>query len=283
MFRWAVGIGISILVAAAAVSFFAVDVCDQQLSNNGNAVEVCRHLQASDPPVIAVGLIVLAALGVFFTEISGFGVTLKREVKEASKKAEAAQKVAETTQDKINETAGDLADLGRWVVPPEEAPSTAEADLADRAESTTDRALVDCAEDYNRLRLTMPSGAPRTAAMEAVVKRMISLFEDERDLDVGASLTSSNRGLRLAAYAYLYSNPEPAWTAELVSSLVDREDKPFGQYWALRALAKQCETDPAAVDSRLRRTLTEDLQPKLPRGSDRAGVLRRVLDLCASR
>jgi hypothetical protein len=63
---------------------------------------------------------------------------------------------------------------------------------------------------------------------------------------------------------------------------VDREDKPFGQYWALRALAKQCETDPAAVDSRLRRTLTEDLQPKLPRGSDRAGVLRRVLDLCAS-
>jgi hypothetical protein len=266
-------------VAGAIVAFFAVDVCDQQLSSNGRAVEVCRHLQASDPPVIAVALVVLAALGVFFTEISGFGLTLKREVKEASKKDEAAQTVAETTRDKINETAGDLADLGRVVVPQDDATVRSEADTTAGGEAErADPALVECAEDYNRLRLTMPSGSKRTAEMESVVRRMIALFENHRDFDIQANLMSPNRGLRLAAYVYLYANPEPMWTRDLVSALLDLEDKPFGQYWALEALAKQREKDPMAVDTETRRRLIDELQPRLPRTSDRARVLSRVLD-----
>src|SRR6266851_10129823 len=108
--RWTAAIGIGGVLAAAIVVFFSVDVCDQQLSSKGTAVKVCRHLQASDPPVIAVALVVLAALGVFFTEISGFGFTLKREVREATKKAEEARTVGAINEERIKETAGDLAD-----------------------------------------------------------------------------------------------------------------------------------------------------------------------------
>jgi hypothetical protein len=334
LFRWTVGIGLAIIAAATSFAFFAVDVCDQQLSSKGNAVEVCRHLQASDPPVVAVALILLGALGgVFFTEISAFGVTVKRHIQtvdekaeearaqatdaaakagmarmqatdaaakaeaaraeatDAAAKAEAAREAGETYLAQFREAEGDRANLGELLEKfiegerdsfDREEPIAPRKDGDGEAEADTKTETVDqLAEEYNWLRLTMPSGSKRTAAMESVVKRMIPLLADAREFDVDANLTSLNRGLRLAAYAYLYSKPDPIWTRNLVSALLDLEDKPFGQYWALRALTKQCDTDPTAIDTQTRRRLVEELQPRLPQGSDRAHVLRRALDACA--
>jgi hypothetical protein len=276
LFRWTAAVGIGALLAGSALLFFTVDVCDEQLSSSGAAVEVCRHMQLSDPPVLAIALVVLAALGVFFTEVSGFGVTLKRQVRAASETAERARQVATRNSERLEETAGDLADLGRAVVAAPERRIALETP-ADDVHPT----IGELADRYNEIRLTMPSGHLRTAEMEALVNRMISAFEDVPDFDVERNLVSRNRGLRLAAYARLFARPEPRWTPALVDSLIDHEDKPFGQYWALRALRRQCETDPTALSGRTRRRVVDELQPRLAAGSDRAGVLRRVLEQCS--
>lgn len=281
--RWVAGLGAAVLVVASVGAFFPVRVCDQQVSNKGNVVRVCRHMQASDPPVIAVAVALLAALSVFFNEISGFGFTMKREVEKVSEKVDAVQERADEAHtaavgntERITEARSDLVALGQKVV---STPGVGDVPL--RAE-VGKPALLDLAEEYNNIRLTMKSGNPRTRAMTDVVRRMQRLLADNADgFDVQASLESANGGLRLAAYSYLAQTAEPQWTSELVASLIDVEDKPFGQYWALRALIKQCASDPAALDRQARRRLTDDLRPRLTPGSDRALLLAEVLEKCS--
>src|SRR5205807_10630230 len=86
--QWIAGAGLLGLAIAAAVSFSRVRVCDQELTGEGKAVAVCRHLQMTDPPVVAFGGFLLLALGAFFTEVSGFGISLKREVRTVRETAE---------------------------------------------------------------------------------------------------------------------------------------------------------------------------------------------------
>src|SRR3954468_3725562 len=76
------------LVSAGTLCMFVLffggfPVCDDQVVNGGQVIEVCRHIQLTDPPVAALGLVMLALVGVFFPEISGFGVSLKRAVTQA--------------------------------------------------------------------------------------------------------------------------------------------------------------------------------------------------------
>jgi hypothetical protein len=143
--RWIAGVGAGILVVVLIAAFFSIHVCDQQLSGKGSVVRVCRHMQATDPPVLAAALVVLAALSVFFNEISGFGFTMKREVEKSVEKAEAAGQKAEAagqtaeaagqtakaahdiavvTTTNAHETAEDLLTLRRNVLPPAEAAGT---------------------------------------------------------------------------------------------------------------------------------------------------------------
>ena len=271
--------GIVGLVGCAVFAFFTVEVCDQELSNDGTAVQVCRHLDGTDPPVLAVALVVLAALGVFFTEISGFGVTLKREVKEAKESARAATELASENEERIDETAGDLADLGSVVevIAPTGSQESAEpgADALERFPE-----LRRLAEEYNRIRLTMKSGHERTRRMGAVVAAMKAAHRKLPDIDLRQCLHSSDRGVRLAGFASLADEPDPRLTGDLVESLIDREDKPFGQWWGIVALGKQCEADRSALSSEMRRRLEEELRPRLSPTSDRAQELTRVLEKC---
>jgi len=92
--RWLAGVLFIAGVAVAVVAFFAVEVCDGQLTGSGDVVDVCRHMQITDPPVIAVGIVVLASLGAFFTEVSGLGISLKRDVKDAKDVSSTARRVA---------------------------------------------------------------------------------------------------------------------------------------------------------------------------------------------
>jgi hypothetical protein len=281
--RWIAGLGSAALVVASLGAFFPVRVCDQQVSNKGDVVRVCRHMQASDPPVIAVAVALLAVLSVFFNEISGFGFTMKRVVEEVSEKVDAVQERTEEVHtasvgntERITETRSDLAALGQKVV------STPHVEVVQPSMEVGNPALRALAEDYNNIRLTMKSGSLRTSAMGDVVRKMQGvLASDADDFDVQASLRSANGGLRLAAYAHLAQTAEPQWTTELVMSLIDIEDKPFGQYWALRGLIKQCASDPAALNRQARRRLTDELRPRLSPGSDRAVLLREVLEKCS--
>jgi hypothetical protein len=272
--KWLMGGLIIVLLVAGVVAFFDVHVCNQQLNNKGNVVEVCRHLGASDPPVAAAGLVLLALLSFFFTEISGFGITLKREVKEAKQEARAAHAASLENKEDIRETEGDLKEVSRRVI---EDHAVAEPELAKPEPAPLpDNRITELAREYNRTRLTMPRGDARTTVMTSIVNQMISAFKDVPDFDIPSYLDSTDRGLRLAAYAYLYTYPDPSWTKALARTLLEREDKPFGQYWALRALQKQSDRDPAEIDSDTKRKL-QDFLNELPPGSDRAIRLQKLL------
>lgn len=108
-------------------------------------------------------------------------------------------------------------------------------------ESAVVASVRDRAVRYNVLRETMPSGDARTVAMADVVRELRNLLRDAPDFDVARYLSSSDRGLRLAAYAYLQEHEAPQYRPELVRAVCD-EDKPFGQYAALEALKNQGRT-----------------------------------------
>lgn len=272
--RWVTAATIAVIVAAGITAFFTVSVCEQQLSSRGRAVKVCRHLQGSDPPVIGLGIVLLAMLGVFFPEISAFGLTIKRDV--ASLKRSTQENRAEIARNRegIRDASEQAAEVGQEVVRRQEAGRSREPS-AEKAERSSDP-IRQLADEYNQIRLTMPSGQQRTIAMTRVVTKMITALRDVRDFDVPAHLESNDRGLRLAAYAFLYAYPQPRWSTALAESVLEKEDKPFGQYWGLRALRSQCDQDASALDANTRRRLQAWLE-KLPTGSDRANELRAIL------
>jgi hypothetical protein len=269
--EWAAGSLVLAGVGAITVTFFTVEVCDQQLTSTGGVTTVCRHLQATDPPVIVVGILILAFLGVFFSEISGFGFTLKRSVEEAKRTAHYAAREARQASEDVRETAGDLGEGLRAALnksqPTDEAVSAGRIDPVQKL-----------AARYNEIRWTMPSGAERTAAMTALTQEMIDLLREADDFDLESNLRSDDRGLRLAAFAFLYANPDPDWADKLAEVAVS-EDKPFNEYWALRALDMvlegHCEALSPATRERLRQRRHE-LAPEV----DRAKQIDRLLRKC---
>lgn len=272
-------VAIAIMVAVVLVILIAFSherVCNQAMTSSGKIATICRHLESTDPPVIAGGLVVLACLGVFFSEISGFGFSLKREVvqtkREMAETREEVQDIRGAAQSA--QSAAQMAQELSLRASPERS-TTVDDVSALEAEIHT---LVD---EYNTTRRTMPSGAARTAKMTTIVSNMISLLNDVKPapFDVAAYLNSENDGQRLAAYAYLYANPDPRFAPKIASALAN--DKPFGQYWGLKTLRRQVQTDPEALDFNTRRSL-EELLGRLGPGTDRAYELRHLLQETAA-
>jgi len=92
------------------------------------------------------------------------------------------------------------------------------------------------ATEYNHVRASMESSPARISAMNAVVGKMLALTTQADDFDVLAALTSEDRGMRLAAYIYLYAKPDLQHLNALAATLTGLEDKPFNEYWAIRAV-----------------------------------------------
>jgi hypothetical protein len=295
-------------VVVAVVAFSHDRVCNQQVTARGNTVEVCRHLEATDPPVIVGALVVLAALGAFFNEISGFGLSLKRDVADAKDAAKSAKEAAASAA-QVSRTAKRVAASAKMAAESADSASRKAREVADYAEGAASsaaqaaqvatelsrRSSVDrfgtapeqqfdpaqeirmLADDYNATRRAMPSGAERTSAMTSIVAKMISVLDrvEPDQFDVSAYLGDDDPGLRLAGYAYLYSNPDPRRTQEIADSMF-KEEKPFAQYWALRALHRQVQDDPTSLDRNTRRRLNE-LLDRVGRGTDRAYEIREIL------
>jgi hypothetical protein len=134
------------------------------------------------------------------------------------------------------------------------------------------------ASEYNQIRQNEQRSAPRTSKMTTIASNMIaSLNGVGQDVfDVTAHLDDhSNDGRRLAAYAYLYANPDPRLAQHLTDAvLIDSTS--FGQYWGIRALRRLIATDPAAIDLNTRRRLEQFLAGLGP-STDRAFELRELL------
>jgi F0F1-type ATP synthase membrane subunit b/b' len=141
--------------------------------------------------------------------------------------------------------------------------------------------LDELAAKYNRIRDEMAPGDRRTAEMTRVIRDMMGLVP-QLDISIARSLlVELDRGKRLAGYVYFYVKPDPDSLDKLIESVTGIEDKPFGQYWGIRAIGRVIEeaqrqqveisTD---VRERLRQYLTS-LQP----GWDRHYELTKVLEM----
>ena len=157
-----------------------------------------------------------------------------------------------------------------------------QAFLAQSAVESTGGVNVDSltalAEEYDRIRDTQTPGDARTLAMTAVVHKIIELAPRSQDFNLTEALTNRRRGIRLVAYALLYAAPKPDHLTALVQSVTTIEDKPFGQYWGLQAIARNIEAIPnlnslsSDVITQLGRFAT-----RIPRGTDRDYELRKIL------
>jgi hypothetical protein len=110
--------------------------------------------------------------------------------------------------------------------------------------------------------------------MQNIVDTMSNELRGVTDFDVASYLSSGDRGLRLAGYAYLLTHVEPQYGPELVELARD-EDKPFGQYTALQALLKQGETEERLGEGSL--SDLSSLAQRLGPAEDRTGLINQII------
>jgi hypothetical protein len=265
-----------VALTAGRQIYYSTNVCDEQLTDAGTVVAVCRQLAATDPPMIAVGLIVLVALMTFFTEISGFGISLKREIRQAGATAKQADKKANKALSASSEAKVDAKDAQQTSVIAEGVSLAAGNRVAGAQAASLDYEIAALIAEYNDIRTTQLSGTERLSKMTALMTSLVAWLYGVSlsRFDVRAHLSDADGGRRLAGYAYPYANPTPTFTLELVEALL-REETAFGQYWAIRALRRSLLDDPSTLTAHDRKRL-EDFRQKVP-DTDRARELDRVL------
>jgi hypothetical protein len=248
------------------------------------------HIVAPDVRIdaITLGLLVLAALPwlaplIKSIEIPGVGKVelqeIERKVEEARGAADSAGKKADMALAGTPALAGAPAPTpatSRGPAPPPaaSAPSPPAASPADPVAQ-----LARLADTYNHIRETQPRGPARTGAMTTVLRQMMDLAPRlaAAGYDVTRALVDHDGGARLGAYAHLLARPDFDLLVPLVDSVTRKEDRPFGQYWGIQAIARLLAAGgtrkpPAPVLPALRALLGE-LRPD----TDRAYELRRLL------
>jgi len=145
-------------------------------------------------------------------------------------------------------------------------------------ESSVDVSVRNLAIRYNVVRDAMLSGGRRTERMAAIVLELRNVLREVPDFDVVKYLSSSDRGLRLAAYAYLQEHKAPQYRSELVRVICD-EDKPFGQYHGLEALRNQGQTAERLTEDDLSKL--SSLALRLGPGEDQRDRINLINDIIA--
>jgi hypothetical protein len=210
---------------------------------------------------VTLGLIVLAVLPwlapiIKSIELPGIGKIelqeVKAQVEELRGQAASASQKADTA-------------LTNTIVAPQAA-----------ALLTSEQRYLALSERYNDIRKTQKPSDLRTAAMTNVVGEMISLASSGASVKVVPFLTDRDDGKRLFAYAHIYAHPDPRLLPDLVRSVTQVEDKPFGQYWGIQAIGRVIQAAPDSVDVQTQVALRQFLT-KLKRGTDRHYELSRIL------
>lgn len=224
---------------------------------------------------IAIALLVLAALpwlGEILESVDlpgGGGFRYRKRLEELEEKTERVAAKTDSVADRVDDEVERGQDAqGAF------ARSAADPDVNGVGVPRASE-IQDLAAQYNEIRATQLSGFQRTSAMTAIVRKMMQVFDNADDFAWRPALDSSDRGMRLAGYAYLTVRPQPGAAERLVRTLLEREDKPFGQYWALKALRKVAAKDEAISDLL---PALEDYQRKLQPGTDRARELSDLIE-----
>ncbi len=112
--------------------------------------------------------------------------------------------------------------------------------------------------------------------MTEIVGEMIALAPSIPIVTASPFLTEDDDGKRLFAYAHLYARPEPQLLSDLVRSVTEKEDKPFGQYWGIQAIGRVVQAAPESVNSQTRNML-QNFLTKLKKGTDRYYELSKIM------
>ena len=309
--RVAAGLGAVAVLVALVFSYSKMRICDQQLSNQGSLVPVCRHLQLSDPPIALLSIALLGLIVIAFpvAEISVLGFSLKQRINEAKGVAQAAEEAAKSAgeaaekanktsrlADQVSRTAQQAAENATWTAKAaKDAAQSAEQSsqvleevlrardrLQSREPKDTRDVLASQIEEYNNVRAQDPVSSPaRTTKLTSIIARMIAETSGSAPgtVNVNAALVSPDLGTRVAAYSYLYANPDPNELQLLVDAVAkEPKDHRLGQYWGLRAIRRQVLADPNALDENQRNQLKGLLGP-IGQGTDRAYEIREILKL----
>jgi hypothetical protein len=211
---------------------------------------------------LCVGFLPWLAPLIKSVEIPGVG---KIEMQEVRTQAEQARGAAESAMQKVELALANVA------------PRTPNEARSDISAETAALEWQNCAEEYNRLRDRLPSGSYRTSLMTQVVSRMLGLAPLLTKYDAASELKQKDRGRRLGAYAFLYARPEPKYLQDLVSSVTQIEDKPFGQYWGIGAIQNVISrVDDAVLLGNVKQGLGRFLGELQP-GTDRYYELSKIL------
>lgn len=146
-------------------------------------------------------------------------------------------------------------------------------------------ALQNLAREYDDIRVKQSSGDARTSAMTAIVNRIIELAPHAHGFDLAEALEHKSGGARLVAYGILFTAPSVPLLEPLAFSVINFEDKPFGQYWGLRAITRTMDllsNSSASPPSHVMRQLLE-FESRIPPGSDRHKEVRKILKFFPTR
>ncbi|NHA67288.1 hypothetical protein [Phycicoccus flavus] len=283
---WRCVAGAAALAVAGAmlVAFWSVKICDGELANTGDVVSVCRHLSVTDPPVVigGVAVVLLLAVALPVSELSAFGVSLKREVLAAKQTADEARELAHGAETvsvegrRVADRAADTAIEARAAAnSADRSAGLAERLALSRAREGVDEAaehVDDLVDEYRRIRSSEPSSSERTAKLEALVGQMIGRFTNAHvdDFDPRRALSSPNEGSRVAAYAWAYAHPDVSDVDAIIRAAVaEPQNHRFGQYWGFRAVRRALAERPGTLSVEGRRLLEAWKREHLAAGSDR--------------
>lgn len=224
-----------------------------------------------------VGSAALIAVGVYFL----LAVIIRRfpKLKIGDNEIDpTARQIARQAARRASEAAEDAADAKEALQAATSGPP--HPGCADSPAQSVDAEIAVLAAEYNAVRWTMPSSSPsRTHKMTDIVERMVARFHEVGPPpDVEALLTSKDRGLRLAGVAAVYALPRVDAVAAILDAGVT-PDKPFNEYWALRALGKVLEGHCEALTNEARSRLVRRLHD-IPHEADRANEIRKILHSC---
>ncbi len=206
---------------------------------------------------VTLGLLVIALLpwaGSFIQSVEAGGVKAELRQQEVQ-----IQKLEGQT-----ESAYQKAEFAEQYSAALESTSAEASSSVSPLSGNANEAFAALASEYTAVRNRMKSGSERTAKMTAIVSRMVALAPNITDFDVVHALTSKEPGSRLSAYAYLYACPDFRQLEALVNS-VTREDKPFNEYWSIRAIGR-------VLDSRLLDENIDMIITKLRKKLDKLGT-----------
>jgi hypothetical protein len=182
---------------------------------------------------------------------------LKREIDEARGEARSSRRVVETLAE------GLLTDTSRGSQEAAVVPPDAELD-----------ALI---AEYKQVQKGMKRGPAKTARLTRLMSRLTVLGPRLRDLDVREALKGKDQGKRVAAYAALYARPDGALLPDLVDAVTGTKQRPFAQYWGIKAIGKALAVaDPAEARAAIFR-LEEFSRRGLTEGTDRHRELSHIL------